>query len=154
LPKRGLPSQLTSFVGRTREVGEALALLRRTRLLTLPGPGGIGKTRLALEVAAELAVDYPEGVWLVDLVPLVQLVLQLKPEVSTPRHVHGGQEFSVVMAGTVALQRGNAERVFGAGESGVTPSGQLHAARNDRSEPAPVAATFILPLGRPLTTIS
>ncbi|HEY1296537.1 MAG TPA: LuxR C-terminal-related transcriptional regulator [Chloroflexota bacterium] len=65
-----MPLQLTSFVGRTREFGEARALLRRTRLLTLTGTGGIGKTRLALEVAAGLVADYPEGVWFVDLAPL------------------------------------------------------------------------------------
>jgi non-specific serine/threonine protein kinase len=62
-----LPWPVTSFVGRERELVEIKRLLPRTRLLTLAGVGGIGKTRLALQVAAEVLDAYPDGVWLVDL---------------------------------------------------------------------------------------
>jgi len=67
-----LPASLTSFVGREREVVEVKRTLAMTRVLTLTGPGGSGKTRLALEVAAELVGAYPDGVWLVDLAPLLE----------------------------------------------------------------------------------
>lgn len=62
-----LPAPLTSFVGRRRELVEAQALLGATRLLTLTGPGGSGKTRLALRIAAEQLDRYPAGVWFADL---------------------------------------------------------------------------------------
>jgi predicted ATPase/DNA-binding SARP family transcriptional activator len=62
-----LPSPLTELVGREEEREEVLALLRRSRLVTLTGPGGIGKTRLALAVAAEAAPAYADGAWLVSL---------------------------------------------------------------------------------------
>jgi predicted ATPase/class 3 adenylate cyclase len=62
-----LPVQLTTFVGRERELVEAGELLRGTRLLTLTGPGGTGKTRLSLQVAAAAADHYPDGVWFVAL---------------------------------------------------------------------------------------
>lgn len=62
-----LPTQLTTFVGREREVAEASALLERTRLLSFTGPGGTGKTRLSLQVAAASAERYPDGVWFVAL---------------------------------------------------------------------------------------
>lgn len=65
-----LPVQLTSFVGRKRELGEARALLAKTRLLTLVGPGGTGKSRLSLELAAQLMQEFAEGVWQVRLAPL------------------------------------------------------------------------------------
>ncbi len=62
-----LPTQVTSFVGRNREVGEAGRLLDRSRLLTLTGPGGTGKTRLALQIAADLSDEHPDGVFFVPL---------------------------------------------------------------------------------------
>jgi predicted ATPase/class 3 adenylate cyclase len=65
-----LPTQLTSFVGREAELDEALRLLAGTRLLTLTGPGGIGKTRLSLQIAATAADDFPDGIWFVPLEPV------------------------------------------------------------------------------------
>ncbi|HEY3248822.1 MAG TPA: tetratricopeptide repeat protein [bacterium] len=65
-----LPVQLTSFVGRDREIADVRRLLSTTRLLTLTGPGGCGKTRLALQVAAEVVDEFPDGVWLVELASL------------------------------------------------------------------------------------
>ena len=70
-----LPLQLTSFVGRERELGEVAALLGAHRLVTLTGPGGTGKTRLALQAAAEALEAYPDGVWLVDLAALADPAL-------------------------------------------------------------------------------
>jgi predicted ATPase/DNA-binding CsgD family transcriptional regulator len=69
-PGTNLPLQLTSFVGRERETAQARGLLEETRLLTLSGPGGSGKTRLALAVASELVGSFEDGVWLVELAPL------------------------------------------------------------------------------------
>src|SRR6516165_5771114 len=65
-----LPTQLTSFIGRDREIAEIKALLAQDRLLTLTGPGGAGKTRLALQVAADVLEGFKDGVWLVELAPL------------------------------------------------------------------------------------
>jgi predicted ATPase/class 3 adenylate cyclase len=62
-----LPVQLTSFVGRNREVSEVARILTETRLVTLTGVGGAGKTRLSLQVAAELLVSCVDGVWIVEL---------------------------------------------------------------------------------------
>src|SRR5713226_5188178 len=72
-----LPVHLTSFVGRDREMGDVRHLLGRTRLLTLTGPGGSGKTRLALQIAADLLDDYPDGIWLVELATLSDPALVL-----------------------------------------------------------------------------
>ncbi|MEP7083486.1 MAG: tetratricopeptide repeat protein, partial [Betaproteobacteria bacterium] len=73
-----LPQQLTSFIGRGRELAEVTNLLGTARLVTLLGAGGVGKTRLALKVAAELLDDFSDGVWFVELAPLTdpQLVPQ------------------------------------------------------------------------------
>ncbi len=70
-----LPQQLTSFVGRERELAEGKELLGRTRLLTLLGMGGLGKTRLSLQIGADLLDEYPDGVWFVDLAPLKDAAL-------------------------------------------------------------------------------
>lgn len=69
-PVGGLPAAFTSFVGRQREMTEVRRLLGSARLVTLTGAGGVGKTRLALEVAAASARSFPGGVWLVDLAPV------------------------------------------------------------------------------------
>jgi len=68
--RSNLPVQLTSFVGRDRELAEVAALLERHRLVTLIGTGGTGKTRLMLEAADRLLDRYPDGVWLAELAPL------------------------------------------------------------------------------------
>jgi len=70
-----LPLQLTSFIGREREMAQVRDLLARNRLVTLTGAGGVGKTRLGLEVAAQLVADYRDGVWLVDLAGLADPAL-------------------------------------------------------------------------------
>jgi predicted ATPase/class 3 adenylate cyclase len=70
-----LPRQLTSFIGREKESAEVATLLSKTSLLTFTGSGGCGKTRLALQVAADVLDQYPDGVWLVELAPLVDPAL-------------------------------------------------------------------------------
>lgn len=68
--KHNLPQQVTSFVGREKQITEVKAILKRSRLLTLTGSGGSGKTRLALQVAADLLDTSGDGVWLVELAAL------------------------------------------------------------------------------------
>ncbi|MFC9789455.1 ATP-binding protein [Rhodococcus sp. NPDC127528] len=90
-PAPVLPTPLTSFVGRTRERAELGEMLGEHRQVTAVGPGGVGKTRLALTVAADTAGEFPDGVWFVDLVPITS------PDMS-------------VVAGTVALALGLGEQ--------------------------------------------
>jgi predicted ATPase/DNA-binding SARP family transcriptional activator/Tfp pilus assembly protein PilF len=88
-----LPRPLTRLVGRKREVEEIRSRLATERLVTLTGPGGIGKTRLAIQTAEEIAPECPDGVWFVDLAPLsdptlvpqsVAQVLGVRPEPDCP----------------------------------------------------------------------
>ena len=85
--KHNLPAPGTSFVGREREMVEVKRMLSMTRLLTVTGTGGCGKTRLALEVARNLVGSYQDGVWLVELAPLSE-----------------GALVPQVMAGTLGVQ--------------------------------------------------
>ena len=62
-----LRAAATSFIGRESEAGEVQAAVKAHRLVTLTGVGGVGKTRLALEVAARLADEFPDGVWFFEL---------------------------------------------------------------------------------------
>jgi predicted ATPase/class 3 adenylate cyclase len=71
-PRHNLPLALSSLIGREADQGEVLALLAEARLVTLTGTGGVGKTRLALAVAAELVDQYPDGVWLAELAALAE----------------------------------------------------------------------------------
>ena len=68
--RHNLPAEVTGLIGRERDIADIKQLAARARLLTLTGAGGIGKTRLALRVAAELLPDFPDGAWLVQLAPV------------------------------------------------------------------------------------
>ena len=70
-----LPLQATSFVGRESELAELRSLLPNTRLLTLLGAGGLGKTRLSLQLGAETLDDFPDGVWFVELAPIADALV-------------------------------------------------------------------------------
>ena len=72
---RAIPHPLTSFIGRERELRELATTLARTRLLTLTGPGGCGKTRLALELAGCRAADFDDGAPLIELAPIAEPAL-------------------------------------------------------------------------------
>jgi predicted ATPase/DNA-binding winged helix-turn-helix (wHTH) protein len=72
LPKHNLPQQLTSFIGREKEIAQIKELLGTTRLLTFVGAGGCGKTRLAMQVAGDLLESYSDGIWLVELAALAE----------------------------------------------------------------------------------
>src|SRR5215472_12665529 len=102
-----LPVQLTSFIGRDAEMTQVRALLQDNRLVTLTGAGGVGKTRLALQVAAEVLTSFPAGVWHVDLAPLtdgavvavaVARALGLSDEV--------GQSSMAMLAGFIGARHG------------------------------------------------
>jgi predicted ATPase/class 3 adenylate cyclase len=86
-----IPIQLTTFIGRERELKEAKERLASARLLTLIGPGGTGKTRLGLQLAADLLPSYEDGVWVAELAPLSDpaLVLQTVATVFGVREQQG-----------------------------------------------------------------
>jgi len=67
-----LPMQMTSFVGREQQIAEVRRSLSKTRLVTLTGSGGTGKTRLSLQVAAEVLDQFKDGVWLIELAPITE----------------------------------------------------------------------------------
>ena len=93
-----LPTLLTSFVGRAREVAELRDLLCQRRLLTLTGSGGCGKSRLAVRVATDAAEDFPDGVWWVELAPIgdPDLVAPVLAQVVGVRPIPGQTELGAV----------------------------------------------------------
>ena len=116
-PGNNLPLQLTSFVGHGREMAEAEALLSDHRLLTLTGPGGSGKTRLAHAVASGMVEGFEDGVWLVELASLSDpdLVAQAVASVLEVRETPGSSiAASLVQLGQLLLMHeGDLERVEG-----------------------------------------
>jgi predicted ATPase/class 3 adenylate cyclase len=115
-----LPTELSSFVGREREIAATRKLLEQARLVTLTGPGGTGKTRLALQVAASVADRFPDGTWFVPL----SAVSDAELVSSAIAHAVGVAEdparapldalVARLQAGTVLLVLDNVEQVLAA----------------------------------------
>lgn len=78
-----LPTQLTSFIGRERELAEAKLRLEDARLLTLIGPGGTGKTRLSIQLGSKLVSNFKDGVWLIEFAPISDSSLIMQTIAST-----------------------------------------------------------------------
>jgi predicted ATPase/DNA-binding SARP family transcriptional activator len=147
-PRPGLPAPLSSFVGRGTERQEVVVLLGAGRLVTLTGPGGSGKTRLAVEVAREVTDRFPAGAWLVDLAPLSTsaLVVEAVAEALGVR-VEPGRALLDTLAASLAVREGllvldNCERV-------VDACAVLAQALLTASERTRVLATSREPLGVP-----
>ncbi|MGH8958972.1 MAG: BTAD domain-containing putative transcriptional regulator, partial [Acidimicrobiia bacterium] len=90
-PKTNLRPRLNTFVGRRSELGELSVLLESSRLLTLTGPAGSGKTRLAVELAERHLTNFPEGVWFIDLAP-ISSPDQIADAVAKPFDISGSDE--------------------------------------------------------------
>lgn len=73
--RHNLPIQLTSFIGREKEIAEIAQSIRGQRLVTLTGVGGTGKTRLSLQASADLIDEFPHGVWFIQLAPITDATL-------------------------------------------------------------------------------
>ena len=122
-PPNNLPLKLSSFVGREREVAKIESLLAGNRLLTLTGPGGSGKTRLALRVASEALGSFDDGAWLVELAPLSDpdLVVQTVASVLGVREASGSPRFNTLAdhlrPKRLLLVLDNCEHVVGASAS-------------------------------------
>jgi quercetin dioxygenase-like cupin family protein len=97
---------------------------------------------------SSIPVERPAGAF-----ELVHVVLDFDLGTWTPRHMHGGQELVMMTIGELTLHRQGEVKVFPAGESWVNTSGLIHAAGNDGGSFAQAVATFLLPAGRPLTTV-
>ena len=99
-----LPTALTSFIGRSRERGEVRRLLQTARIVTVLGPGGSGKTRLAVQVAQELLGEFPDGVWLAEFEALADAAL-VPQQVARAAGI--AEEPGVPIATTLARNLGN-----------------------------------------------
>jgi predicted ATPase/DNA-binding CsgD family transcriptional regulator len=122
-PATVLPRPLTSFIGRKREIALVAERLRRdgVRLLTLTGPGGVGKTRLAIQVARALGGEFPDGIWFVPLAPVREAAL-LAPTVAdvlgvreSPTHTVEESIEEALGEGRVLLILDNFEHLLEAG---------------------------------------
>ncbi|MEU8247418.1 BTAD domain-containing putative transcriptional regulator [Nonomuraea sp. NPDC048916] len=91
-PVTNLPASLSELIGRDGALAEVRSLLRDARLVTLTGSGGVGKTRLALEVSAQSLGDFPDGVWLVELAPLDRGTGSAAEAVMAALDIRGGAE--------------------------------------------------------------
>jgi predicted ATPase/DNA-binding CsgD family transcriptional regulator len=115
----GLPGQLSRFIGRERELAELVDLVGQTRLVTLTGPGGSGKTRLALELAARLPEGLAESVVFVDLAPVLDpdlIVPTIAGTLSTSGRPSLESLVKTIRARRLVLLLDNLEQLAGAGE--------------------------------------
>lgn len=113
-----IPAEVASFVGRDVEIAKLQDLLRQTRLLTLTGPGGVGKTRLALRLAAGTHARFADGMWLVTLAPLTDSRFVLRAVAAT-LGIRGGQPLLTTLVTALASRHlllilDNCEHLIGA----------------------------------------
>jgi len=122
-PDTNLPQPLTTIIGRDVELAELQECLARNRLVTLIGPGGVGKTRLAVELGRRVLGHFTEGAWLIDLAPVTDPALVISATATGLGVALGSAEASVeAIAATIAKQRrllifDNCEYVIGAAGS-------------------------------------
>ncbi|GAA2439103.1 BTAD domain-containing putative transcriptional regulator [Actinomadura vinacea] len=144
-PRTNLPAAVTELVGRADALREVRARLAESRLLTLVGPGGVGKTRLAVEAAGKVVEEYPDGVWLVELAALDPAGTALVPMVSAVLGLRDDDRPSAGLAGALRDRRmllvlDNCEHV-------VEPVGALVSELLRRVPGLRVLATSRQPLG-------
>ncbi|GAA1853842.1 BTAD domain-containing putative transcriptional regulator [Asanoa iriomotensis] len=140
-PHTNLPAPLGELFGRAEAVGELTALLPAQRLVCLTGPGGVGKTRLAIEVAGALGPSFPDGVWLVELAGVeADAVSDTLASTLGLRDTGGADRFAALRARRMLLVLDNCEHVIDAAADLV--AGLLRAAPGSH-----VLATSREPLG-------
>ncbi|GAA0450227.1 BTAD domain-containing putative transcriptional regulator [Streptomyces sp. NPDC046215] len=157
-PLTNLPAPLTELVGRERPVAEVRELLARCRLVTLTGPGGVGKTRLAVEAAGGLLEAFPDGVWLVELAGQRGSAAALTEVVAAVLGVRddgpgGGGPGGVRERLAAALRDRRALLVLDNCEHVVEPVAELAGALLGRAPGLRVLATSQEPLGVPGETV-
>ena len=131
-----LPQQVTSFVGRERELAEVSACFSKTRLLTLIGIGGLGKSRLSLQAAADVVDACPDGVWLVELAPLTddRLVPQALASVLSVKEEGGRPDPRCRSEASAAAACAGRARQLRASAAGVCGAVQVAAAGCARAQ--------------------
>jgi predicted ATPase/class 3 adenylate cyclase len=96
-----LPAQVTEFVGRAAELAAVSKELAQSRVVTLTGAGGVGKTRLAVQAAAMALPNFPDGAWFVDLAPIDDeqfVATEIATRIGLPEHRHGDREEALAAA--------------------------------------------------------
>ncbi len=167
-----LPAEPNSFIGRERDLAELATLLTDVRALTLCGPGGIGKTRLAVRLACEVVPDFPDGAWLVELADTADAGLiprrvaatfgvreePDRPQLATLTEALRGRRLLLILDTCEHLVEGCAELVHqllaglpGAARAGHQPGTAAGARRDGMAGAAAVAARAGRPglAGRP-----
>jgi len=142
----GFPPALTSFVGRASQLDEVAALLREYRLVTVTGPGGVGKTRLAAEVAARVAGQFADGAWLVELAGVSDPAL-VPTAVAAALGLHQDPDVPVMDSLVMALARQQLLLVLDNCEHLLAAVAQLSARVLSAADDVRVLATSREPVG-------
>ena len=140
LPKTNLPQRPAAVIGRASELAELRESIGRHRLVTLVGPGGIGKTRLAIELGWLMAGQFPDGVWLVDLAPVTDPAVVISAT-ATVLGVALGDARTPVEAIAAAIGRQKLLLILDNCEHLIAAAGELVAALLDRAPGLSVLAT-------------
>ena len=144
--RHNLPAQMTSFIGREKEMNEIKQAINKHRLVTLTGSGGTGKTRLSLQVSAELLDQFLDGVWFIELAPLTNPDLIPQTILST-LGVKEQQDKTAIQTLITYLQGNNLLLVFDNCEHLVEACAQLVDTMLNQAQTLKILATSREPLG-------